>query len=382
MNKYFIYVMSNTRSMAEVIFGKANNFNTYVKSLFMRLTLRERMMFVKQLAMLQKGGVPLLLSLQMLKKQTKSKVMGGVLHQVIRDVENGQYLANALGKFKKVFGELTIHIIAVGEISGTLALNLDHLALSLKKSQSLRQKIVSASVYPIFIIIATVATAIVLTVVIFPKIIPVFKSVNYPLPPTTRFLIFINGAVKSYGLFMVLGVVAGVIGFLLLLRVKKIHSWYDRILLCTPFAGSLIRTYNTANIARTLGLLLGSQVTLVRAFDITSNTTTNILYKSELQKIANDIDRGGLVSSGMQENGKLFPSMVSDMLAVGESTGRLGETFLYLADMYEQDLDDATKNLSTALEPLLLMVMGGLVGFVAISIITPIYGITQHLTPK
>ncbi len=349
---------------------------------FTRLSLRDRILFIKQLAILMRSGVPLFTSLHMLRKQTRSKTMSRVMDQVILDVENGQYLATALGKFRKVFGELTINIIAVGEISGSLSDNLDHLVLTLKKQQALKRKVVSASVYPIFIIIATLAITIMLTVFFFPKIIPIFKSVNYDLPWTTKFLIFMSDSMRLHGLLISLVAVALIIGIFFLLKIKKVRFLYDKILITTPLIKNLTQTYNAANICRTLGLLLNSGVVVVRSFQITSNTTTNLVYKRALNNIADEILKGEKISYQMEKKKNIFPLSMSQMIAVGESTGKLSETFLYLADIYEEEMDDITKNLSTTVEPLLLLFMGVLVGFVAISIITPIYGITQHLNPR
>lgn len=352
------------------------------KRSFMRLSLKDRVFFIKQLSILIRSGVPLFSSLLMLKKQTKSRTMNKIMAQVIRDVENGQYLATALGKFKRIFGELTINIIAIGEISGTLSDNLNHLCLTLKKKQALRRKLVSASVYPIFIILATLAITVMLTVFIFPKIIPVFKSVNYDLPWTTKFLIFISDTARNHGILIVLGVIVLAIGGWLLLRIKKVHFWYDKLLLQIPLLNRLVRAYNITNICRTVGLLLNSGVVVVRTFQVTANTTVNLVYKEELNNIAEKLMKGEIISTQMQNKPKLFPEIMPQMVAVGESTGKLSETFLYLSDIYEEDMDDLTKNLSTTIEPVLLIFMGVLVGFVAISIITPIYGITQHLNPK
>jgi type IV pilus assembly protein PilC len=358
------------------------NKGSFLKQFFMGISLKDRILFIKQLSILIRAGVPLFSSLTMIKDQSKSKSMISVMNQVIRDVENGQYLATALGKFKKIFGELTINIIAIGEISGTLSNNLDHLAITLKKQQSLRRKIISASVYPLFIIVATIGITLMLTVFIFPKIVPVFKSVNYELPWSTKFLIFLNDVIKSHGWLIFIGFIVFVIAIILLLRNKKVHFQFDKVLIRIPLVNKLIQTYNTASICRTIGLLLNSGVTVVRAFEITSNTTTNLLYKQELTDIAEQLTKGEKISSHMNDKKKLFPLMVPQMLQVGESTGKMSETFLYLADIYEEEMDDLTKNLSTTVEPLLLIFMGLLVGFIAISIITPIYGITQHLTPK
>jgi len=162
---------------------------TYGKRLadtfFMHLTLRDHIMIIKQLATLMRAGIPLLNSLAIIQEQSRARAVKHIIEQARRDIENGQYLSNALAKFKRNFGELTINIIAVGEISGNLCRNLDHLAISLKKRQVLRRKIISASVYPMFIIVATVVISILLTTLVFPKIIPVFLSINYQLPWTT-----------------------------------------------------------------------------------------------------------------------------------------------------------------------------------------------------
>ncbi len=350
--------------------------------MFLSLSLKDRILFIKQLAILMRAGVPLFSSLHMLKKQTRSRVMLKILNQVIADVENGQYLATALGKFRKVFGDLSINIIAVGEISGSLSDNLDHLVTTLKKQQALKRKVISASVYPIFIIVATLAITVMLTVFFFPKVIPVLKSVNYQLPWTTRLLIFTSDTLKANGVILGLVAVLIVAVIYFLLRVKKIRFWFDKILLSVPLINKLVQTYNTANISRTLGLLQNSGAGIVRAFQITSNTTSNLVYKKDLEDISEGLVKGEKISTQMMKKKKTFPFAMSQMIEVGESTGKLSDTFLYISDIFDDEMDDMTKNLSTVVEPLLLIFMGILVGFVAISIITPIYGITQQLSPR
>jgi len=379
MNKLFSKPKNKTeKPPSENQTPKKKDFSKF----FLRLSLKDRILFIKQLAILMRAGVPLFSSLNMLKKQTRSRTMLKVITQVIKDVENGQYLATALGKFKRIFGELTINIIAVGEISGSLSDNLDHLVSTLKKQQALRRKVVSASVYPIFIVIATLAITVMLTVFFFPKVVPVLKSLNYQLPWTTRFLIFLSDTLRHNGLLVGLALVLLIIGVYFLLRIKKVHYWFDNIILSTPFLKNLVQTYNVTNITRTLGLLQNSGVSIVRAFQITSSTTTNLIYKKELLRISEEILKGEKISAHMSKKPKLFPIVMSQMIEVGESTGKLSDTFLYISDIYEEEMDDMTKNLSTIIEPLLLIFMGVLVGFIAVSIITPIYGITQHLNPR
>ena len=352
------------------------------KNWWLRLSLGEQLVMIKQLSVLLRAGIPLLSSLRIIEEQSQSKSQELILKNIVTDVENGQSLAIALGRFKNIFKELTINIISVGEISGNLSSNLEHLALTLKKKQALQRKIVGASIYPLFIIVATVAITIMLIVFVFPKIIPVFKSIHYQLPWTTRWLIFISTIMQQYALWLILCALLLIIAFWLLLKVPKITYGLNNTLLSVPFIKTFIQTYNTANLCRTLGLLLVSGVSIVRSFEITSDAMENVVYKKELHAVSKALAKGENISSNLNQCPKLFPIMMSQMIAVAQTTGNVGETFSYLAQVYEEEFDELTKNLSGTIEPFLLIFMGGLVGFVAISIITPIYGITQHLTPK
>lgn len=348
----------------------------------MRVPLSVQIAFIKELSVLVRAGVPLLPALNMLKEQSKSKAMVKILDSVVKDVSNGHALALALGKFKKVFGDLTINIISIGEASGSLGENLDYLGITLKKKQALQRKIIGASVYPVFIVIATIVITIALTVFVFPKLLPIFKSVNYDLPITTKILIFINSAIQSYGQFILLGIIVLVIGIWQLLKIQKVKFLYQKLLLRIPVVNKLIRTYNVTNICRTLGLLLQGGTSVVLSFLIAEDTTTNLIYKKELGRIRERLTKGDTISEHMRTSPDLFPSTMSQIISVGETTGSLVSSFSYLAETYEEETDDITRNLSTTLEPALLVFMGILVGFIAISIITPIYGITQHLTPR
>ena len=351
-------------------------------NLFMHLSLSDQITFIKELSVLIRAGVPLLSSLSMLKEQSKSKTMITIMDHVVKDISNGQSLAISLGRFKKIFGELTINIISVGELSGTLSDNLDYLALNLKKKQALQRKIIGASIYPIFIVVATVVITAVLTVFVFPKLMPIFKSVSYDLPITTKMLIFISSMAQTHGILILVCTVIFMVCIWLLLKIKKIRFLYERLLLHIPFINKLVRTYNITNVCRTVGLLLNGGITVVKAFQVTADTTPNLIYKEGLNRIAERLTKGGTISEDMHKSQNLFPLMMSQIISVGESTGKLVDTFSYLSEVYEVEMDDLTRNLSTTLEPVLLLFMGVLVGFIAISIITPIYGITQHLSTR
>lgn len=353
----------------------------FFTSLSTKLSIKEKALFAKRLSFLVKAGVPILESLKIIQKNSPSKAKSKILDQVIADVSNGQFLSSSLAKFEHIFDKFAVNIIRIGEESGTLDENLNYLAEELKKKQMLRKKLWGALLYPIFIIIATFGIAGLLTIYVFPKILPIFQSLHVALPLATRILIFVNNFLTKYWVILGLAIVGLVIGAALALKNNSAKLTADRSILRIPLLGDLIRNYHLANFCRTLGLLLKSDVKIVKAFSIAAETTSNEAYKRELEKISKGIVGGGKMTDYMQKNHRLFPHILTQMISVGETTGRLDDTLLYLSELYENEVDELTKNLSTVLEPALMLFMGVIVGFIAVSIITPIYAITQNLHP-
>lgn len=354
-----------------------NNFPQFFKNLALRVSTQEKIIFTRHLAIIIKSGMTLIDALTMLRQQTKSRSLAKILDTVIKDVSGGQFLSASLENYKSVFGDLFINIIRVGESSGILSENLEYLSHELKKSRELTKKVTGALVYPGVIMTATFGIVGMLIFFIFPKILPVFGSLNVNLPATTKALIFISAIMTTYGGRIALGVLAFFIIFWLVLKLKKIKFWYHWILLRLPLIGGMVRSVNMTNFSRTLGLLLKSGVKIVEATNITADALPNLVYHKEVKGVAVSIQKGESISKYLLGRKHLFPTMASNMIAVGENTGNLSETLLYLAEFYESELDELVKNLSNVLEPALMLVMGAMVGFVAIAIITPIYEITQ-----
>jgi len=348
---------------------------------FLRMPLREQILFAKRLGLLTRSGVPIVKALRMIQSQAGTRSSRYVLGRVTADVESGQALSVGMDKFKQVFGHFAVNLVRVGEVGGNLNTNLNYLAEELRKQQELRRKVVSALVYPIFIVIATLGIAVLLTAYVFPKIMPIFQSFNFRLPITTRILIAVSSFMSDYWYYLLGGLVVVVISGLLLRQVRSVKLRFDRLILRLPLLGSLFESYQLANFTRTLGLLLKSDVRIIEALHIVAGTMTNLAYHDELQSMAENLTGGTKISDYMELRPKLFPPILRQMIAVGETTGNLSETLLYLSEMYEDELNNQTKNLSTSIEPVLMIFMGFLVGFIAISIITPIYGITQNLHP-
>ena len=350
---------------------------------FTRLSIKDQTFFVKRLSFLIKAGIPMRDSLVMIREQTKKKGYATILDTVIMSVSNGQNLSTSLAKFKNVFGDFTINIIGFGEESGILSENLEYVADELKKRQALRKKIISASVYPIIVTIATIGIVTFLMVFLFPKVLPIFASLNYNLPVSTRIVLAVSNFISNWGILTLSALVVFLIAFITVLKKNSTAKFYwHKFLLKLPIVGKIIQDYNIANFTRTMGLLLRGGVTMSDALPISAKTTPNLVYKAEFKSLAAVVNRGQKISTHLSKAPYLFPDIVTQIVAVGEHSGNLSSSLIYLSEMYEAEIDDFTKNLSSMIEPILMIIMGILVGFIAISIITPIYGITQHLNPR
>jgi len=344
-----------------------------------RLSLKDKMLFARHMEMMTRSGMQVLDALEILKKQTNSKPFIAMLDSLIDDVRNGRYLSEGMGKYKHVFGDFFINLIRVGESSGSLSENFAYLAAELSKKSELQKKIRGAMAYPIVILFATFGITGILSFFIFPKILPVLQSLNTKLPLSTRVFIAISDFMISYGVYLFIGIAILFIAFLLVLRIRAMRKRWHSIIIALPLVGAMSTQINIINFSRTLNLLLRSGVKIVEALNITADTLTNLIYQDEIRAIALIVQRGETMSKAMIANPRLFPATFGQMSAVGENTGKLDETLVFLADFYETEMDNATKSMSNILEPALLLTMGLIVMFVAISIITPIYSVTQTL---
>ena len=345
-----------------------------------RFSNQDQILFTKRLAMILRSGMPIMQGLSMLKDEARTRSSKYIYESLIADVSNGQGLSVSLAKFTRAFGDFSIQIIRVGEASGTLHENLEYLSQELKKKQALRREVWGALIYPALIVACTFGITIMLTVFIFPKIIPIFESVRAGLPWSTRLLIAISKFLGFAGLYLIAGGIALVSVIVVAMRYSTgFHLLLDHLLLRIPILGKLSRAYNLANICRTMSLLLKSDVRIIEAIDLVAASTKNLVYRAQLLAIKERITKGQKFSVQFKDNARLFPSVMAQMIIVGESTGNLDATLLYLSNMYEDEISDLTKNLTTLLEPILMIVMGLVVGFIAISIITPIYSITSNL---
>lgn len=348
--------------------------------LFLRITVRDRLLFSKHLAVMIDAGIPLREALDAMREQASSNAMKFVLAEAIADLSDGQVLAFTLTKFPKLFDSFFSNIISVGESSGTLPNSLRYLAIQLEKSMDLESKVKTALVYPVIVFVGALGVGSYLAFFMLPQLLPLFTSLDIKLPFTTRLLLAITTAVVHYW-FWVIGL-AVVLGFLLIFLwyLKPVRFAIHRAIIRIPVFGSLTKNVQTTQFSRILGTLLTSGVKVVPALRITANSLTNLAYQFELKRIADLVERGESIGSQLKNRQHLFTKTTTSMIGVGERTGKLSESLIALADFTDREVDATTKNLSALIEPFVLILVGIIVGFVALSIITPIYQLTQGLS--
>lgn len=379
-SKILIYIRHVHKLVVRIPNSDLNK-QTRTTTPFIHLSLKEQVLFAKRLSFLIMAGVTVYESICMLRDQTKSKRKRDLFDTIAHDVSAGQYLSTSLEKYGNLFGEFTINIIRAGEHTGMLSENLTYLAHELSKRHALRRKIQSALIYPVFICIATLGVTGLLVVYIFPKIMPIFISLNITLPLTTRTLLSVSEYLREWWLFTLLGTVL-MLGLFLTMRrfLISFRTATDWLILKLPIIGGVACTYNCANFCRTLGLNINAGINLVEAIRITAHATQDSIYKIAYLNIAQHSMGGEKISTTLMHYPNLFPDILPHMILIGETTGNLTQTLQYLSELYEAEIDESTKNLSNTIEPFLLMTMGILVGLIAVSIISPIYEVTHHLS--
>jgi len=361
--------------------GRQPNKGSKTRSVFFHLSLDDRILFAKRLAILLNAGVPILEGLRMLQKQIRGRSAQYVLMEIAKGIEEGLSLHSCLEKFHNFFGDFFINVVRVGESTGTLHQSLEYLAEELRKQRDMKKKIISALVYPCLIVVATIGITVLLITSVFPKILPVLQTFKGELPFTTRTLIWVSHLFLTEGWLILSVLLIVIISFIVLVRKsKKFRLLVDTVSLKLPLVGKLFKYYQIANFCRTLGILLKSDAGIMEAIGITTHTTSNLAFQGVLRELSKSLMRGEKISTFLEKKTNLFPPMVWQMVTVGEITGSLSSCFIYLAEIYEKEMDEITKNLSTAIEPMLMIFMGVLVGFIAMSIITPIYSLTQSLS--
>ncbi|MBI2451313.1 MAG: type II secretion system F family protein [Parcubacteria group bacterium] len=341
------------------------------------VSLLEKMMFSRNLAVMISAGLPIVRSLDALATQAESAKFQEVIRDVSDNIRQGKSFKESLEQYPKVFNELFVSMVGVGETSGTLEDVLEILARQMKRDYDLRSKIRGALTYPIAVISVMIVVGIIMMTTVIPKITDTFKELNVALPPMTVFVIALSDFMLKFWYF--LPVIAGLIFYFFrrLLKTEAGKRSFGWLWLHLPPFSGLSRKINSARFSRTLASLVKSGVPIVKSLEITQNTLGNYFFKKSIQRAKEAVEKGKNLHETLEEYSDLYPPLVTQLIAVGEETGQLVDILARLALFYEGEVSRATKNMSTLIEPIIMIIIGAAVGFFAIAMIQPMYSIVQ-----
>lgn len=343
-----------------------------------RLSHIELLLFTKYLTVLLKSGLPIDESLDILLQQSKGP-LEKILTILKSSVRTGKTLSDGLLEFPHTFSSVYLNLIRAGENSGTLQGNLDQLAIQLQKEHDLKQKIRGAMMYPIVILTIGISITVGIVVFVLPNIIGIFDSLHVELPLSTRIVLWISRTTSEHGIFILLSIIGLSFVLVFLSRLRPVKPFTHWMILHTPILGRIARQTNLARVMRLMGTLLQSGLSISEVLKISGGTLRNVHYKNLFKKIQDGVGRGMTITNMLESSSFLVPPLALRLIRVGEETGTLGEMFLYLAEFYEQEVDDLTRNLSSLLEPVLIIFIGVMVGGLALSILTPIYKVVSSV---
>jgi len=337
------------------------------------VSLTEKIFFVRNLQVMIRAGLPLPRALETLSLQAKSKKFKKAILEIREAVIKGKSFSESLANYSDIFSELFQSMVRVGEESGTLEEVLKTLSRQMERENELRSKITGAMIYPAVIILAMIGIGILMLIVVVPKLAETFTELNIELPLTTRIIIGLANFLTQKWYLVILILFILIFLFWQVIKSEKGKKIIDRLTLKIPIIAPIIKKTNTAYTSRTLSSLIKAGVPIVRSLEITSGTLGNIYYKKAVAEATEKVKKGEKLSDALKPYGNIYSPMVIQMIAVGEETGETTAILEKLADFFEEEVGNATKNLVSVIEPVLMLIIGGVVGFFAISMVQPIY---------
>ncbi len=339
----------------------------------------EKILFARNLSSMITGGLSIFRALTVLLKQTKNAAMHSTLEAVSDDIRQGHTLSEALSRHPKVFSPIFIAMSRSGEESGTLAQSLTIVAAQMEHSFSLAKKVKGAMIYPAIILTVMIGIGVLMLIYVVPTLSSTFASLNTDLPLPTRIIIGLSDLIIANAAVTTVAVVIVVSAFIAFIRTRVGGELMDRAVLAVPVVGGIVQKVNAARTARTLSSLLAAGVSALNALAITSDVVQNTRFRPIILEARELVEKGKPLSDAFVRAEHIFPVMFSEMMAVGEETGDVPGMLAHVADMYEEEVEQQTKDLSTIIEPVLMVVIGAAVGFFAIAMIMPIYSLSSSI---
>lgn len=334
---------------------------------------KDLVVFTRQFATLFSSGIPIVQGLEIMAKQTEKKALKNILNQVKESIESGSTLADALRKHPKVFDSLYVNMVAAGEIGGVLDSVLLRLADYIEKTMKLKKKVKGAMIYPGIILSVAVSVVAIIMVFVIPIFAKIFSEMGVELPLPTRIVIGLSNFLAGIGgAILLVGFILLVIAILQYRKTEQGRRVIDKFLLDLPIFGDLLKKVAVGRFSRTLGTLIGSGVPILEGLEICAKTSGNKVVEREVLNTKREVTTGSTVAETLK-NSKIFSPMVVQMINVGESTGSLEQMLIKVADFYDDEVDQAVVNLTTMLEPLMIIFMGVSVGFIVVALYLPIF---------
>lgn len=343
------------------------------------VSLAEKMFFTRNLEVMVGAGISLPRAIIVLNSQSKSKKFKTALLDISEEITRGKNFSDSLKKYPNIFSELFQNMVKVGEETGTLEEALKTLTQQMEKEHELRSKIKGAMIYPAVIICAMIGIGILMLIMVVPNLAKTFEELNIELPLTTKLVISLGTFLAQKWFFAILIVIAFFFLLRLILKTKTGKRAIDKLVLKIPIISSIVKKTNSAYTARSLGSLFSSGVPIARALEVVSRALGNIYFQEAISDAAEKVRKGIKLSEALRPYENIYPTIVIQMIEVGEETGETSDILKRLADFFEEEVSNSTKNLSAVIEPVLMLIIGGAVGFFAISMIQPIYSIMGTL---
>jgi type IV pilus assembly protein PilC len=335
-------------------------------------------LFTRQLSSMLASGLTLIRSLDILKGQIQNQAMLEIVNSIINDVQEGKTLSGSIKKYPNVFSPIYISIIKAGEDSGLLDKVLSRLADNLEKQAKLKSTIRSALMYPVIVIILMLVVLVIMMIFVIPQLTLLYNNLNVPLPlPTQIMVAFSQIFATTWPIILVVGAL-GVYGLRKWMKTEDGELIFDNLLLKLPVFGKLIEQTILAEFSRTFGLLIGTGTLVVEALTETAETTGNVHFKNAIINISKQVEKGVSVGDAMAFY-PLFPSLLIQLVRIGEQTGKIDETLVKASEYFEREVDQTVKTLTTAMEPFIMIILGIGVAFLIISVITPIYSLISNI---
>ncbi|MFZ1721324.1 MAG: type II secretion system F family protein [Microgenomates group bacterium] len=349
----------------------------FFKAKFFGIKIDDIVNFTRQLSTMITAGLPLSSALAILVQQGKPE-MTKMVSGLLEEVEGGSSFAKALDKQKIYFSRIYIQLVFAGEAGGVLDNILERLAENMEKQKEFRAKTKGALIYPVIVIVAMLVVGAIMMIFVIPKLTEMYRDFGADLPLATRALIAISDFMVRAWWFVLLVIVGGIIGFRRWYKTKPGQLAIDKFIMKIPVFGILTQKVILTEFTRTLSLLLGAGISLLQALQIVTDGVDNIIYREALQKATDQVEKGVSLSQALSHYDDIFPPILHQMIKVGEETGKLDSVLKKLSEYFESETEHAVKNMTTAIEPIIMVVLGIGVGAMVIAIIMPIYNLTSQ----